>query len=297
MTRKSKTMSKRMAFPTKKSKPLDHTTDHKHPDKATADRKIDAKPSPIKVKRIRIADVTVPENWRRINNEKLKGLIDSIGMSGIRNPIEVWIHDGVIELVAGRHRLEAAKKLGWKRIDAIPMRDGKLDRQLWHYAENLDRVDLTALEYAEAVAKRAKLVVKKAERDAHPGGRQPNDKGISKAAKALGTSRDDVSRSSNIAAISFEAKEAAVEAGLDDNDAALLKVAKATPETQIEMVHELAKPKRASKPEPSDRERRQFKRLKRRFNDAAELHRAWMQAPKIARDRFIAHIRKLVPTG
>jgi hypothetical protein len=177
------------------------------------------------------------------------------------------------------------------------MRDHKLDRQLWHYAENLHRVDLTALEYAEVVAKQAKLIAKKIKREAHPGGRQPNDKGISKTAKALGTSRDDVSRSNKIAAISLEAKEAAVEAGLGDNEAALLKIANATLETQIGKVRELAEPKRASKLELSEKERKQFRRLKRRFNDAIDLQQAWTKACKIVRDRFITHIRKLAPTG
>jgi hypothetical protein len=175
---------------------------------------------------------------------------------------------------------------------------GKIDRQLWHEVENLDRANLTVLEHAEAVARRAKLAVKKVARGASSGGRQPNDKGISKAAKALGTSRDNVSRSKKMAAISVEAKEAAVEAGLADNGAALLKIAnEPTPEAQIDKIHELAKPKRAAKSGLSGKARKQFKRLKRRFTDAVGFHQAWMEADGIVRDRFIAHIRKLAPTG
>lgn len=292
------TMAKHVAVATKKSKPLDHTANQKHRDKVdTADRKTGSKPSSIKVVRIRIADVTIPDNWRHIDEKKLKRLMDSITVSGIRNPIHVWVHDGVVELVAGRRRLEAAKKLGWKRIDAILMRDDKLDRQLWHYAENIDRVDLTAVEYADAVAERAKAAIKKAARVANSGGRQPNDKGISKAAKALGTSRDDVRRSTKIAAISSDAKKAALEAGLANNDAALLKVAKeATAKAQVCKVHEIANRKRASKPNLSVQERKQFKQLKRAFAEAAELRRAWTRASRIVRDRFIVRIRQLAPS-
>jgi ParB family transcriptional regulator, chromosome partitioning protein len=283
------TIAKHMTAATKKSKRLEDDL---------ADRKTPTKSSQIDVVRVRVADVKVSSRWRSINESKLKHLVESINSIGIQNPIHVRISNGKIRLVAGRHRLEAAKKLGWTRIDAIPMPESKLDRQLWHYSENLDRTDLTALEYAEAVAQHAKLVAKKAARDANSGGRQPHDKGISKAAKALGTSRDDVRRSKTIAAISSEAKKAAVEARLDDNGKALLKVAKvATPEAQIRKVHELAKPNRASKPELSNKERKQLKRLKRRFNDAVERHQTWMQAGKIVRDRFVAHIRKLTPTG
>jgi ParB-like chromosome segregation protein Spo0J len=215
---------------------------------------------------------------------------------GLRTPISVRVITEGFRLVAGRHRLEAARKLGWKRIDAIVMRDDKLDRQIWHNAENLDRADLTVLERSEAVTQRAKVEAKKAAQDAHPGGRQPNDKGISKAAKALGTSRENVSRSKKIAAISPEAKEAAVKARLADNEAALLKVANEAPDAQVRKVRELAKPKRASKPELSDKEQVQFNRLKRTFAKATKHRRAWTAACNIARDRFIAHIRKLAPT-
>jgi hypothetical protein len=132
----------------------------------------------------------------------------------------------------------------------------------------------------------------------YPRGRQPHDKGVSKAAKAIGTTRDDVRRSKAISDLSSAAKEAARDAGLVDNEAALLKVAKEpTPKAQLRKARELAKPKPASKPGFSNKERKQLKRLKRRFKAAVELHQAWMKADKIARNRFIAHIRKLAPTG
>jgi ParB family chromosome partitioning protein len=283
------TMAKRVTAVTKKSKPLDGDSD---------DCKITVKSSPIEVVKVSVADVKVPKRWRSINKIKLKRIADSMNSIGIQNPIHVRINNGGIKLIAGRHRLEAAKQIGWRRIDAIAMPDDKLDRQLWHYSENLDRTDLTSLEYAEAVAHRAKLVTEKVARDTNSGGLQPNDKGNSKAAKALGTSRDDVRRSKAIDAISSKAKKAAVKVGLDDNGDALWKVAQEEkPADQIRTVHELAKPKQASKPELSNKERKQLKRLKSRFTAAIKLHQAWMKTSKIARDRFIAHIRKLTPTG
>jgi ParB family chromosome partitioning protein len=282
-------MAKNVTAMTKKSKRLDDDlTDHK----------TNTKSSPIEVVRVRVGDVTVPPDWRSINKIKLKDIADSMKSMGIKNPIHVWISNGDITLVAGRHRLEAASQLGWKRIDAIAMPDDKLDRRLWHYSENLDRAELTALERAEAVAQLAELAAKKAAGDANSGGHQPNDKGVSKAAKALGKSRDDVRRSKTIAAIPAEVKDAAVKAGLADNGAALLKVGKeATPEDQLRKVHELAKPKQSSTPELSKKDRKQLKRLKFRFKEAGELRQAWLYAGKIARDQFISHIRKLTPTG
>lgn len=139
--------------------------------------------------------MAIPDKWRSINNEALERLADSMNQIGLQTPISVRLNDKGLRLVAGRHRLEAAKKLGWRHIDAIVMRDDPLERQIWHQAENLDRANLTALEHAEALAKRAKLVAEKAEQETHREGHQPHDKGVSKAAKAMGVSRDNVRRS------------------------------------------------------------------------------------------------------
>ena len=293
------TIAKHMTAATKKSKPLDHKMNQKRRDKAgaAADHKTSAKPSSIEVVSVRVADVEVPDNCRSIRQDAVDDLAASMEQIGLRTPISVRNSKNEIKLVAGRHRLEAAKKLGWKRIDAIVMHDDKLDRRIWHHAENLDRADLTALERAEAVTQRAKDVAKKAAQDAHPGGRQPHDKGVSKAAKAIGVSRDNIRRSRAIAGISSAAKEAASDAGLNDNEAALLKIAKEpTPDAQVLKVHDLVKPKRTLKPSFSDEERKQLNRLKRTFAEATEHRRAWKRACKIARDRFFAHICKLAPS-
>jgi hypothetical protein len=138
---------------------------------------------------------------------------------------------------------------------------------------------------------------KKAAQDAHPGGRQPHDKGVSKAAKAIGVSRDNIRRSRAIAGISSAAKKAASDAGLTDNEAALLKIAEEpTADAQVLKVRDLTKPKQTLKPDFTDKERKQLKRLKRTFAEATEHRQAWKRACKIARDRFIARIRKLAPS-
>jgi ParB-like chromosome segregation protein Spo0J len=290
------TIAKRATAAAKKSKTADHTIDHRDNADA-ADRMTGAKPSSIKVVRVRIADIAVPEKSRSIKRDTVDALAVSMEQIGLRTPVSVRNSKNGIQLVAGRHRLEAAKKLGWKRIDAIVMHDDKLDRRIWHNAENLDRADLTALERAEAVAQRAKDVAKKAAQDAGPGGRQPHDKGVSKAAKAIGVSRDNIRRSKAIAAISSAAKKAASDAGLADNETALLKIAKApTPNAQVLKVRDIAKPKQTLQPDFTDKERKQLKRLKRTFAEATEHRSAWKGACKIARDRFIAHICKLAPS-
>lgn len=282
------TIARHMKVATKKSKPLDTNS---------SNRKTNIKFSPVRIVKIRIDDVQIPDNWRSIDEKAVEALAASMQQIGLQTPISVRATKKGLRLIAGRHRLEAAKKLSRKYIDAIVMRGNKVGRACWRYSENLDRADYTALEYAEAVVKRAKLVSKMAKLDAHPGGHQPNDKGVSKAAKVIGTSRDNIARSKKIAGLSFDAKAAAVETGLDNNQAALLKVAKeTTPEDQVRKVRELAKPKRRPDSELSDEDRKQFRRLRTTFETAAKHRRAWKRTSKPARDRFVAYIRK-VPVG
>jgi ParB family transcriptional regulator, chromosome partitioning protein len=265
------TIAKHATAATKKSKPVDHTGDRKRRDDAhVVDLITGTKPSSIEVVRVRIADIAVPKKWRSIQWDMVDALADSMNQIGLRTPISVRYTKGGVQLVAGRHRLEAAIKLGWKRIDAFVMSDDKLDRRIWHYSENLERAGLTVLERAEAVTQQAQAVAEKAAQSAQRGGRQPHDKGVSKAAKAIGVSRDRIRRSKMIAAISPEAKAAAIEAGLD-NENALLKVAnEKTQEDQIRKVRDLTKPKGTLKSDFSDKERKQFNRLKRTFAEATD---------------------------
>ena len=62
--------------------------------------------------------------------------------------------------------------------------------------ENLYRTDLTALQHAEDLAALVELVqTHKGGQVAHPGGKQPHDRGINRAAKKLGFSPRKVRRS------------------------------------------------------------------------------------------------------
>jgi len=57
-------------------------------------------------------------------------------------------------LLAGLHRLEAAKLLGWETIKAEVISGSQLEDELIEIDENLIRNDLTVLEQAETVAKK-----------------------------------------------------------------------------------------------------------------------------------------------
>jgi ParB/RepB/Spo0J family partition protein len=79
-------------------------------------------------------------------------LVKSIKALGLLQPIVVRENDGRYELVAGRRRLEAVKKLGWEKIPAVvhgDMSDGGLTAA--SLSENIDRRPLSPIEEAEAI--------------------------------------------------------------------------------------------------------------------------------------------------
>lgn len=107
-----------------------------------------------------IADINVSgDRLRALRPEKIDELAESIAESGLLQPIVV-AHDG--RLIAGWHRLEAAKRLGWKSIRA--QRANRLDAdaiKLAEIDENLARAELSPAERAIHVAARKALYEKR----------------------------------------------------------------------------------------------------------------------------------------
>jgi ParB family chromosome partitioning protein len=148
---------------------------------------------------------------------------------GLNTPITVRKGKTGPILVAGLHRLEAAKLLGWKKIAAVQLPGSKSDARLWKGSENLHRADLTVLERSIEIERWRRHFgkVAKGAQVARPGGRQPKNVAIGETAKKLGFPRDEVSRARLIAGIARKVKAKLSKLGLDDNQAALLAIAKA----------------------------------------------------------------------
>ena len=90
-----------------------------------------------------------------------------------------------------------------------------IEIELREIAENLHREDLKVLERSDQIARWAELTaIRVGQVDQPLGGAQPAEKGISKLARDLNMERKDVERSVKVAALSPEAKAAAVEHGL-----------------------------------------------------------------------------------
>lgn len=203
--------------------------------------------------------VYVGERIRKtMDPDRVAMLAASINSIGLMTPITIRTIqemeiDGIKEtnvpvLVAGLHRLEAVKSLGMESIPCIEIDGSDIEAQLWEIAENLHRAELTALERDQHIAKWVELNNAKVSQSGTPGGKQPKAKGIRAAERELGIQKNDASRAIKVAALSRDAKQAAIEAGLDDNRTALLAAAKEeTPAAQKAVIAGYAEKKSADR--------------------------------------------------
>jgi ParB/RepB/Spo0J family partition protein len=166
----------------------------------------------MKTEGVSISDITVPAHRARgLDTAAVDRLADSITRLGLQTPITVRYDSDVddILLVAGLHRLEAARKLGWDKIPAI-YTDGTADEaRMWEIAENLHRAELSAIERAEHINEWRALSAKVRQDVAPSGGVQPKERGIRHAARELGVSEATVRRAEQIANLPPDVKEQA----------------------------------------------------------------------------------------
>ncbi len=138
------------------------------------------------------------------------------------NPIIVRRVDGRTVLVAGLHRLEAAK-LNDVNITCFVVDCDDVEARLAEIAENLHRADLTVQERSNHVAEWIRLTEAKAaeisgqvgpklKTENNPKGAGRAEGGINAAARELGIDRKEAQRALKVASITPEAREAAREA-------------------------------------------------------------------------------------
>jgi hypothetical protein len=209
---------------------------------------------------ISIRKILLPKTDDELDENTVAGIAESIHMFDLLHPIAVRRvmeeqEDGEIlekiVLGAGAHRLEAMKRLGRKKIPCFYVEGNETDAQLVRLGEDLWRKTLTVLRRAEKLVEYYRLASAKVNISGQPArkskfGRPPG--GVSLAARELplvGRSAEArriiANRAIRINQITPEAKKAAIESGLDDNQGALLKIAEAGGQkAQLRKVAELA---------------------------------------------------------
>ena len=192
------------------------------------------------MRKIKIANIKIEGKRRTLNPEKLNGLMQSIPIMGLQDPITVRVVKrdegwGKWHLVTGFHRLEAMKRMGETKIPCFVMKGDERDARMWEISENLHRAELTALEHDEQAAEWVRLTAADqpfSGQNVQKKGRGRPQGGISEAARKLpvkgkthAAKRKTVARAIKVDSILPEAKEAAKKAGLDNSRSSLLKIA------------------------------------------------------------------------
>jgi ParB-like chromosome segregation protein Spo0J len=211
---------------------------------------------------LRLSQIEIPPTARPYNATAVIELSRSIAAIGLQSAPTVVEREGRFVLVAGRHRIEALKLLGLSSVLVRCVDFDDVEARMWTISENLFRAELTVGQRAEQVAEYAKLATERHDAEkpgqvAQVSGGRGKVGGDSLAARDLGITREEVRRAKTIAALPEQTKQAARDAGLDDNQSALLKAAKAsTPEAQIAVLTEIKERGRVADgpppPEPED---------------------------------------------
>ena len=104
--------------------------------------------------KIKISDIKINPGRRKAKLEPVAELAKSIAAVGLLNPITVT-EDRT--LVAGLHRLEAAKRLGWTEIECAFTDMSGPQLELAEIDENIVRTGLTRQELGEQLSRRKEL--------------------------------------------------------------------------------------------------------------------------------------------
>jgi ParB-like chromosome segregation protein Spo0J len=243
-----------------------------------------------------VGEIMITDGRRELQRAKVDTLRGSMQRLGLQSPIGVRMVDGKPYLVYGLHRFCAAQDLEWDSIHCRIFEGDDRRARMAEISENLHRAELTALEEAEQVAEWIRLVEELRQeisaQSAQKIGRGRPEGGQSAAAREIGVDRDAVRRAQRIAALPAEAKAAARDLGLADNQAALLKAAKA--QDPVLSLHQRVKQRRHT---PEERAQRRAKRAEQQKEPEHEFpgdeHSAAIRAAAL--DRVVITLSHMPP--
>lgn len=253
---------------------------------------------------VALSKIKFSNTRRKASVQQVKELAASIKLIGLKTPITVRkVRKGRYDLVAGHHRLEAAKLLGWKRMSCSVLEGDVKDAVRWEISENFHRTELSVLERSEALIRMVDDLgfdqldqkPKKVRADRLDTKAANN---ITLPGKSFHAKRHAVARARKIAGLSEEVKKKVKSVGLDNNQKALLKIAVAPVKEQEELIKSLASRSKKTRSDKSERQasdsqilepkgKAALGRLKRAWSKASKLRSAWTKAKPPVRQRFV----------
>ncbi len=193
-----------------------------------------------------IARIQVGQRKRKLDEGKVRSLAESFESIGQLQPITVeQCEYGNYRMIAGLHRLEAAKLLGWESIEAQEFEGDAVAAELAEIDENLMRNDLTVLEQGEHLARRNEILEIMGGRRGV--GRYSNGETVSplkttsEIAKESGLSERSAQQRMQVARnIVPEVKDAIRDTEIANSTTLLLELARLAPEKQVEVAKGIA---------------------------------------------------------
>ena len=122
-----------------------------------------AEPRLLKIDRVKVADIVTASRLRPVSEAGVESLLASIAEIGVRKDA---VHvrqkkSGPLVLIAGGHRLEAARRLGWDEIEAKVWTDVTDDwARLMEIDDNIAGAELNPLDTALFLAERKRIYEK-----------------------------------------------------------------------------------------------------------------------------------------
>lgn len=114
-----------------------------------------------------VAEIDASGGLRPLDPAWVEALGGMLAADGQRRAIEIYPkRGGGYGVIAGRHRLAAAKRLGWTTIDADILQEPALDRRLAEVSDNLHRLGLNPIDRAAFVAEQIAVLKARAGVDA-----------------------------------------------------------------------------------------------------------------------------------
>ncbi len=116
---------------------------------------------PARTATLRLDAIQIPENARPLDPNAVEDLARSIASLGLQCAPTCVARGDEYHLVAGRHRLEALRKLGVKSILVRVVDFDDIEARMWAIAENLHRAELTTEQRYEQIAEYTRLTKEK----------------------------------------------------------------------------------------------------------------------------------------
>lgn len=104
--------------------------------------------------KIKIVEIKVGDNRREIDEANVLNLMKSIREIGLINPITVTAGN---KLIAGAHRLEACKRIGWEEIECNVAELDGLKAELAEIDENLIRHNMNHIDEGEQLLRKKEI--------------------------------------------------------------------------------------------------------------------------------------------